>query len=403
MAAAASRSKRGCAVEHPALASVEMSNVVGEETYDMAPVNPASGPHHFFGYVGATPEKSVIRDLALQLANHYFRVGRSRNQWAKAVPAVCRWESSIRAQDGTVTPVEQASVPLHLRDFERELTSGTFDFQKLSLPDPMCFWLDSSVSLSPNFQARANSGTHALTFAAAPNLGPGFPIVPAIDREGALYTSFQTILLRRIANVRRQLIENSMAPGEEEWFQGFRTLVSECVSLVENTLHQIYFKAEFDPLPGWTFDRAALGERHGRRLVDKLKWVFQITRRELHARDELRALETVKMLRNHLQHFDPPSFACTWEEVAEWLNDVLLVVHLGRKIRAVVQALPSVAMLELLLQRRAVFRPRDPGRTRVPRNRALGYASASEAALRSSRPVRQNQIFLQALPPPRLL
>jgi hypothetical protein len=111
----------------------------------------------------------------------------------------------------------------------------------------------------------------------------------------------------------------------------------------------------------------------------------------------------VKTLRNHLQHFDPPSFACTWEEVAEWLNDVLLVVRLGQKIRAVVQALPSVAMIELLLQRRATFRPRDPGRTRVPLSGALGYKSANEAALRSPRPVRPHEILLQAPPPTRVL
>jgi hypothetical protein len=117
----------------------------------------------------------------------------------------------------------------------------------------------------------------------------------------------------------------------------------------------------------------------------------------------LRALETVKMLRNHLQHFDPPSFAYTWEEVSEWLNDVLLMVRLGQKIRAVVQPLPSVAMIELLLQRRAIFRPIDPGITRIPRSGALGYKSTNEAALRGPRPVRQNEILPQAPPPTRLL
>jgi hypothetical protein len=58
-----------------------------------------------------------------------------------------------------------------------------------------------------------------------------------------------------------------------EWFLDLRTLVSDTVSLVEITLNQLYLKAEYDPLPGWKFDREKLGNRHGRRFKDKLAWV----------------------------------------------------------------------------------------------------------------------------------
>jgi hypothetical protein len=151
--------------------------------------------------------------------------------------------------------------------------------------------------MAPQFHAVANNGKHSLTFCAAPNLGPQFPLVPTLDREGVAYTSFQTTVVKRIAALRAQLVADSDAPECEEWFQLFRNLVSESVALIENTLHQVYFKAEYDRLPGWRFDRAALGERHGRRVIDKLHWIFQITGKELDAREEMKAFNQIRTLR----------------------------------------------------------------------------------------------------------
>jgi hypothetical protein len=277
---------------------------------------------------------------------------------------------------------EQLSQAFHPNDLARDMMrDGRFDHKKYNLPNPMCRWLDDSMALSPYFHAPAVGAGYALTFRLQPHLGDQFPIAPTLDREGTAYTSFQGMLIQRIASLRVWLVEHSAKPGDEEWFQNFRTLVTESVSLVDNTLHQIYFKAQYDPLPGWTFDQMALGQRHGRRLMDKLKWVYQITGKELRAPDETHDLAMVKELRNHLQHFDPPCFAYTLEEAATWLNQVLGVVRLVWRMRARVNAMPSAALISLLLQRDVRFLPKDPARPRVPMGKTCGYASTSASAL----------------------
>jgi len=53
--------------------------------------------------------------------------------------------------------------------------------------NPMCRWLDSSLMIAPGFHAPANAAAHAITFCAEPNLGPRFPLLPTLDREGTAY------------------------------------------------------------------------------------------------------------------------------------------------------------------------------------------------------------------------
>jgi hypothetical protein len=273
------------------------------------------------------------------------------------------------------------SQPFHVDDLIRDLTRDrAFDHKKYDLPDPMCRWLDSSFS--PDFHATASDGRQlALTVRVTTNLGPRFPMSPTLDREGIAYTSFQGMLIRRLSQTIDKIIEGSALQDMDSWLHDLRTLASETVSLVDNTLHQLYFKAKYDPLPGWVFDSAALGERHGRRVVDKLKWVYQITRRELHAKHEVAAFVRVKTLRNHLHHFDPPSFACSVEEVADWIRDVISVARLMWRVRALAGAMPSRELIALLLHPEADFAPKHPDLRRVGPPRFVNYGSTSEATL----------------------
>ena len=91
------------------------------------------------------------------------------------------------------------------------------------------------------------------------------------------------------------------------WFHGLRMLLNECVTIVDITLHQLYFKAEYGPRPaGWAFDPDKLVQRQGRRLTDKLNWLAKITGKPLDdARDEVASFVTLKDIRNHFSHFDP--------------------------------------------------------------------------------------------------
>jgi hypothetical protein len=365
----------------------------------MVPVARAQGPHLYIGFADSGAVPATVRDVSLQLANYYFKKTWSRNQWTKSREKfVCKWEEQTNDGQGSLKQTAHQSPPLHLRSIETALRHGDFSAVKaLGLPEPRCAWLDTSFAFSPDFHAPANNARHALTFVAITTLGDRCPLQPAIDREGLVTTSFQETLLRRIAAERRRMIAASTSPDSPEWFSGFRWLVCDAVSLIENTLHLLYLHAQWAPQPGWNaFNQAALGKRHDVRLMDKLGWVYKITGKPLHANEARQALDSLRVLRNHLQHFDPPAFACTWEEVARWLNEVLLVAELARQIRRCAGSPMSGPLIELLLQPLAVFRPRDARKRRVPPGPGLGYPSSSETALNSGKvPVRPDAVVLR--------
>ncbi|AFE06414.1 hypothetical protein COCOR_05502 [Corallococcus coralloides DSM 2259] len=350
-------------------------------TYDMSPAVNTQGPHKFLTFVDQ-PDRDIIRELALQLANYYAKANFSRSQWKKQKKVHCQWELRTKDSNGQSVATRHTSQPFHLDDFIKDLReNGAFDLKKYDLPDPMPRWLDSSFTAWMDLYAPANGAKHSLAFRAHLSLGSKFPLTPTIDREGAMYTSFQQILIGRIAKLRIWLVENSHLTQTDEWFQNFRTLISEVVSLVDNTLHQFYFKAQYDPLPGWKFEPSVLGERHGRRLMDKLAWVYQITGASLNFPPGKKALVIIKDIRNHLQHFDPPCLAWTCEEMAEWLNHIRLVMQYIWRMRQCASAMPSLSLISLLLQKEAKFVPANPNKPRHPRGPAVGYPTTSPDAL----------------------
>jgi len=152
-----------------------------------------------------------------------------------------------------------------------------------------------------------------------------------------------------------------------EWVFDLRTLISDVISLVEITLHQIYTKAEYDPLPGWKFDKTKLGEKHGRRITDKLKWIGQITGKPLDdARDEVISLNNLRCIRNHMMHFDPPCLVVPLEEVGVWLNQVLDIAFLLQKIRSKLGVSISSELANFMLQKDVVFTPEPSFQARLP-------------------------------------
>lgn len=330
--------------------------------------------HRHLQFALPRPGRRVVRDVALALFNHYLGVAQpmSRTRLLKvprqrircwSMPSgggeVKRWESSLIA----------------LTDIERELEHGDFDYKKFELPDPRCDWLDAQVTVSPAFHAVGSNGD-SLKFALPTRLGSKFPIVPTLDREGTAISSPQLGIQARVLDLRTRLVETSDRFATDSWFQDMRSLVAECVSLVDITLHQLFYKAKYDPLPGWTFDEAKIGPPHARRLAEKLRWVHSITMRQLeNTSDEYDSFIHIKDLRNHLQHFDPPCFCFTMEDVARWLNEVLLVARLTWRIRRAVGSSLSVPLIRILLAPEVQFVPQDPARPRLPQPANVGYAS----------------------------
>jgi hypothetical protein len=328
----------------------------------------------------------VARQLAAELMDHYFCPlvpydvvqPISRTRWPKLQKArriPLRVPCFTEKADGTQRR-EWNSEPVSLDIFDKMLDEGQFDYKRLNLNPPECPWLDSSIVASPKFHVAGSTDSGPLVLAVTVPLGSSFPLSPRVDREGTAVSSFQRIILKRIYDLRAQLVDTSDAFDTDEWLQCLRALVTEAVSLVDCTLHQLYFKAEFDPLPAWGQpDISKLGSRNSVRVADKLNWVSKITKNQINAKDELPGFHRIRELRNHLQHFDPPCFAFTLEDAAGWANDVLDCVCVGWAIRRAARVIPSTEMIRLLLDTPVVFAPADHSRPRSPQGANMGYSS----------------------------
>lgn len=323
-----------------------------------------TSPHHFLRPVGSPVDQTLARDIACAIMNYYTgaRPPKGKKWWWKQPRQTVTLTHRNPAGHNELVD----SKPFSMRDVAAmlERTRG-FDAAQFGTVQPSCDWMDPSIGMKlDGYGASISMGTF---------LGPRFPLRPKLDREGGMYESFQWSVSKRVLYLRQSVVDKSHRFQDDEWFEDLRAFVAESVSLVDITLHQIYFKAKYNPLPGWSFDEAELGPRHGS-LRDKLRWVYQITGRDTTARDELVAFGALRNLRNQLQHFDPPCFCYTMEEVADWLNHVHPLAHLLWDIRRRVDAPLSVPLIEMLLSPRVVFVPRSrSGRTKQPSD--VGYAS----------------------------
>ncbi|MBL7940747.1 MAG: hypothetical protein JNL43_15405 [Flavobacteriales bacterium] len=245
---------------------------------------------------------------------------------------------------------------------------GHFEPADWALPRMECFWLDGQLDLGLDFHAHDHNGDTLGIISGMPQqqFGARYPIKPKLEREGQLLTTIQPQLVSWIIAQRKKLIEGSKDALTFPWLFELRSLIGDTISLVDVTLTQTYIKAQFDPDPDWVFNQAKLGARHGRRLNDKLKWVYQVTGKNLDIEPERHSLETLRKLRNHLMHFDPPSLVVTVEEATMWLNQIIDVGQVLVKIRHALGVPPSTDLLNFLLQPEAQFHPRNILAARSP-------------------------------------
>ncbi|AFZ60752.1 hypothetical protein H6G54_19290 [Anabaena cylindrica FACHB-243] len=256
-------------------------------------------------------------------------------------------------------------------------SNNSFSSESFNLPLYECFWLDHTIDIQINFHKFDLGSTEPLTIALPQNqmYGDQYPIHLQIDREGHIYSSMQRTLIQRIISLRNKLVIQSNEALLSDWIFDLRTLIGDTISLVEITLNQFYNKAQYDPLPGWNFDKEKVGEKFGRRFRDKLKWIGQITGNPLdNAVDELSSFHNLREIRNHMMHFDPPSLIVPLEEAAIWLNQIVDVAFLVRKIRDKIGASGSTSILNFMLQKKVIFVPEPSFASRLPLNsRESGY------------------------------
>lgn len=330
--------------------------------------------NHKYIIFGEKPRTGTVTEVSSMLTNILFPNKQSINKWRKdKTKYTLSWEN--------VNGVKQISAPINyliISEYIRQhghFNAGLFNIRKIE-----CFWLDFSLEIKINwhsFDETSPKGLFIEDGIGQQQYGKNYPIIPRLNREGHAFTTMQPQLIRRIINLRNKLVENSHLALEDEWFFDLRSLISETVSIIEITLNQIYNKAEYDPLPHWTFDKEKLGNKHGRRFEDKLKWVHNISGNHLNAENYINSINNLRELRNHMMHFDPPSLVIPIEEACVWMNQVIDVGHLLIKIRQAIGAEVSMQLMNFILQKEVIFNPEAAFSKRLPFTGDGDYATST--------------------------
>lgn len=302
-----------------------------------------SEPKQFLEYVKRKGNERIIRTTTARIMNSYLDNNLSISKLKKMRPFTLSYTPK-KGGDKIV------SKQISFAEIEEHITSNNgFNHNSFRLPEIKCPWLDGTTEVALH-QHLVGHGGGAVKINLPLSLGDNFPINPTLDREGALFNSFQDAIAKRIISLHERLVNNSHNFQSADWLFDLVTLVSNCISIVDITLNHLYIKAEFDPLENWTFNKERLGERHGRRMTDKFKWVYQITGNQLdNFASEKKSFTILKKIRNHTQHFDPPCFGFTLEEVTNWLNMVKDIGVLLLKIRDAIQSPYNKHIIEIVL------------------------------------------------------
>lgn len=246
--------------------------------------------------------------------------------------------------------------------------NGVFKPNLLDLPYLTEEFMDISTNtglashkLTPDSRPRAN----LLAWNRDQFLGENYPIKPALSREGIYIESFLENLIVRIIHYRNILVKYSNNFFSFDWIFTLRDLINDSISSIDIALHLTYNKAKYNPKSNWVFDEEQLGPKYGRRLNDKLKWIYQISGNNLNIEKYQNSLELIKELRNHLNHFDPPGFCLVGEECPEILNAVVDLAMIHIHIRKALNLACSVNLINWSLQKPVIFVPQSEFKKRT--------------------------------------
>jgi hypothetical protein len=332
--------------------------------------------NHKYIIYGKNPPAGFISLAAKELTKWYLgQIKQDFNKWKRDKNLyTLKWQPPTAKTEFTSKEIN------YLRISEELRVENNFDNKKFILPPIECFWMDKSIDLSINCHSFEEGSKEALTIVDGTpqqQYGEKYPIKPQLDREGHIFTTFQPQLIKRIIKQRKSIIENSEKALHPDWILDLRSLINDSISLLDITLNQLYNKAEFSPEIGWTFDKTILGEKNNRRIKDKLKWIRQISGNQFEIEKEFINLNRIRKLRNHLNHFDPPTLVISLEEAAVWLNDILYVAMIMVKIRKALNVPLSNPLIDLIVQREVIFNPEKAFINRLPLEKGkYGYSSS---------------------------
>lgn len=315
--------------------------------------------------------KNIARKIAKDWLDFFTKQNLSISKWRRHAPITLEGKDNQgKPCTAVVTFNKISELILSVNDFTVDML-GIYNENYLPWPDGSAslsmnhYWVGQAVSLRAQRISLASANIK------------NFPLVPSIDREGIAFNPLHPHLVAMIRDSRARLVNNSasMFKVNPAWLQDLILYFNCSVSIVEAWLTQIYYKAKYDPVPaGLKFDISKMGEIYNRRLMDKISWIKHTTGIPLDdAAKEIRTFSALKDIRNHLNHFDPPVFAATIEDIAEWLNMIFSVAKLLWKIRRTLKLPPDRTVIQLILQDRVEFVPQNPSQIRLPQT--AGYAS----------------------------
>ena len=321
-----------------------------------------------------TPPVVPVVDMILKhILNNLCNKNNSKTAWKN----MKRFELKVTNNKNGNTEIfflEYNEMLKHLLQYRK------FQRSVMEFPKFRCNWLDGK-SIYINFYMPDKESEKSLALQWDPSLGEKFPLKPKIDREGATFSSMQGVLQSDLIRNWYYLVDHSedSLKNESAWLSTFMSCLNTCISLVEITLIQLYYKAKYDSeVMEWEFDEVKLGSTICRKLTDKFKWIGRITGRPLdNAELEMKSFIKLKNLRNHLNHFDPPMFAYTIEDIAEWLSMVSDIGKLIIKIRNKMGANLSDEIVEIALFPKIEFIPHHPEIHRYKQRPDSGYGSCT--------------------------
>jgi hypothetical protein len=347
-------------------------------TYDIvAPPAGASGLHKFIQRTSSKPRVAEVNQISADILNCYTKQKLTVTKYKKLGRLKLSWSDQQGNNETTVSLNEITAFVMDNR---------TFDPKAFGLPAFPNNWLDGTVALAkPDGPIVSTDGTRYLPFDLPAHFCPDSPVVPCLDREGLIFSSFQHAIFKNIVRLHLKVVDecdSAFDLSEPNWIHDLRFLINECVTAIDMTLNQLYLRAKFSTKlpPGWHFDEKTAGPRHGVRMMEKFCWIFQITGNHLeYAGKEKDSFRFLKDLRNHINHFDPPCFCCAMEEVADWLNKISDIGRLLLKIRAAMGVHINPGIIEIITLPCVHFVPKHQGVGRLPIRPDIGYGSSTWA------------------------
>ena len=305
-------------------------------------------PHQFLTYDLKNNEE-LLRILTIEILNYYSNKNiHSKKRWLKLRSFTFSYTTPGNGQ-------KEISLPISYEIVYKELKEHSyFDTFKFNLPPMMCHWLDYSLKYNLNFHPQPGLDFFQIDLKSI--YGATNPVSVTITEPTIFVTSMMATLFRHIIFKRNELVHRSSELFKLEWLIDFRNLISDTISLADITFNRLHYKAEFDKPAAWKFDKNDIGERFGRRIMDKISWVFKITGNNLpDISIEKAALNNLKELRNLLMHFDPAHFEIKLKDLPKYLNDIVEIGHFIFKIRKTIEAEISSELIFYLLQPNVVY------------------------------------------------